>query len=171
MLVHGPRALDVNGFSGLETLDFDSVDRCFAKMAAAGFVGLIAVAACSSQATGSIHQRHECLHCPRAVCCAGESTDALAGLVATHLAPIEDVQQHANNHGDSNHDARDAVRMFGDRHPVYAPQQEAADESDQDDVDDEIYECVHGDLGSLRIVFGRFCGSFGCCGKIRAIKR
>ena len=26
-------------------LDFDSVDRCFAKMAAAGFVGLIAVVA------------------------------------------------------------------------------------------------------------------------------
>ena len=47
MLVHAgsPRALDVHGFSGLETLDFDSVDRCFAKMAAAGFVGLIAVAA------------------------------------------------------------------------------------------------------------------------------
>ena len=30
----------------------------------------------------------------------------------------------------------------------------AADESDQDDVDDEIYECVHGDLGGLHIVFG-----------------
>ena len=29
-------------FSG-QTLDFDSVDRCFAKMAAAGFAGLIAV--------------------------------------------------------------------------------------------------------------------------------
>jgi hypothetical protein len=28
----------------VETLDFDAVDRCFAKMAAAGFVGLIAVA-------------------------------------------------------------------------------------------------------------------------------
>jgi hypothetical protein len=28
----------------METLDFDSVDLCFAKMAAAGFVGLIAVA-------------------------------------------------------------------------------------------------------------------------------
>jgi len=27
----------------LETLDFDAVDRCFAKMAAAGFVGLTAV--------------------------------------------------------------------------------------------------------------------------------
>jgi len=26
-----------------QTLDFDSVDRCFAKMAAAGFVGFIAV--------------------------------------------------------------------------------------------------------------------------------
>src|SRR6516165_4706429 len=90
------------------------------------------------------------------------------------LAPIEDVQQHANNQGDSNHDdrdARDAVRMFGDWHPVYAPQQEAADESDQDDVDDQICECVHGDLGSLRIVFGRLCGWFGCCGKTRAIKR
>jgi len=44
MLVHAgsPRALDVHGFSG-QTLDFDSVDRCFAKMAAAGFVGFIAV--------------------------------------------------------------------------------------------------------------------------------
>ena len=31
------------------------------------------------------------------------------------------------------------------------PYQETADESDQDDVDDEIYECVfHGNLGSLR---------------------
>ena len=28
----------------VETLDFDALDRCFAKMAAAGFVGLIAVA-------------------------------------------------------------------------------------------------------------------------------
>ena len=28
----------------VETLDFDAVDRCFAKMAAAGFAGLIAVA-------------------------------------------------------------------------------------------------------------------------------
>jgi hypothetical protein len=37
-----PRALGVHGFSG-ETLDFDSVDRCFAAMAAAGFVGFIAV--------------------------------------------------------------------------------------------------------------------------------
>ena len=27
----------------METLDFDAVDRCVAKMAAAGFVGLIAV--------------------------------------------------------------------------------------------------------------------------------
>jgi hypothetical protein len=27
----------------VETLDFDAVDRCFAKVAAAGFVGLIAV--------------------------------------------------------------------------------------------------------------------------------
>jgi hypothetical protein len=44
MLVHAasPRALAVDGFTG-ETLDFDSVDRCFAKMAAAGFVQLIAV--------------------------------------------------------------------------------------------------------------------------------
>jgi len=83
-----------------------------------------------------------------------ESTGAVVGRVATHLAPIEGVQQHANNQGDSNHDdrdARDAVRMFGDRHPVYAPQQEAADESDQDDVDDEIYECVHGDLAACEL--------------------
>jgi hypothetical protein len=28
----------------VETLDFDAVDRCFAKMAAAGFAALIAVA-------------------------------------------------------------------------------------------------------------------------------
>ena len=44
--------------------------------------------------------------------------------------------------------------MFGDRLPVYGTQQEAADQSDQDDVDDEIYECVHSDFGSFRIVFG-----------------
>ena len=105
-----------------------------------------------------------------------ESTGAVVGRVATHLAPIEGVQQHANNQGDSNHDdrdARDAVKPFGDPGPelIDPPYQEAADESDQDDVDDEIYECVHGDLGGLRIVFGRFCGSFGCCGKTRAIKR
>jgi len=43
--------------------------------------------------------------------------------------------------------------MFVDRRLVYEPQQEAADESDRDGLDDEIYECVHGDLGSLRIVF------------------
>jgi hypothetical protein len=37
------RALNVHGFSK-ETLDFDSVDRVgFAAMAAAGFVGFIAV--------------------------------------------------------------------------------------------------------------------------------
>ena len=42
MLVQaGSRALGVHGFG--ETLDFDSVDRCFAAMAAAAFVGLIAV--------------------------------------------------------------------------------------------------------------------------------
>jgi len=55
-------------------------------------------------------------------------------------------QKHANDQGDSNHDdrdARDAVRMFVDRHLVYDPQQEAAEEYDQDDVGDEIYECVH----------------------------
>jgi hypothetical protein len=34
-----PKALDVHGFS------FDSIDRCFAAMAAAGFVGFIAVVA------------------------------------------------------------------------------------------------------------------------------
>jgi hypothetical protein len=33
-----------HGFSG-ETLDFDTIDWCFAKMAAAGFVVLIAVVA------------------------------------------------------------------------------------------------------------------------------
>jgi hypothetical protein len=55
-----------------------------------------------------------------------------------------------------------AVKPFGDPGPelINPPYQEAADESDQDDVDDEIYECVHGDLGSLRIVFGRLCGSW-----------
>ena len=39
MLVHAgsPKALDVHGFN------FDSVDRCFAAMAAAGFVAFIAV--------------------------------------------------------------------------------------------------------------------------------
>jgi hypothetical protein len=44
MLVHTgiPRALGGHGLSG-ETLEFDSVDRLFAKMAAAGFVGFIAV--------------------------------------------------------------------------------------------------------------------------------
>jgi hypothetical protein len=44
MLVHAgsPRALGVHGFS-VEALDFDSVDRCFAKMVAAGFVGFIAL--------------------------------------------------------------------------------------------------------------------------------
>ena len=67
-------------------------------------------------------------------------------------------QKHANNQGDSNHDdrdARDAIERFRDRGPelIEQPYQEAAEESDQDDVDDEIYECVHGDLGSLRIVF------------------
>jgi len=38
MLAHAgsPKALDVHGFS------FDSVDRCFAALAAAAFVGLIA---------------------------------------------------------------------------------------------------------------------------------
>jgi hypothetical protein len=42
MLVQaGSRALGGHGFG--ETLDFDSVDRCFAMMAAAAFVGLIAV--------------------------------------------------------------------------------------------------------------------------------
>jgi hypothetical protein len=42
MLVQaGSRALGVHGFG--ETLDFDPVDRCFAAMAAAAFVGLIAV--------------------------------------------------------------------------------------------------------------------------------
>ena len=43
MLVHAgsPRALGVHSFG--ETLDFDAVDWCFAKMAAAAFVGLIAV--------------------------------------------------------------------------------------------------------------------------------
>ena len=68
-------------------------------------------------------------------------------------------QKHANNQGDSNHDdrdAREAVKSFGDPGPglMEPPYQETADESDQDDVDDEIYECVfHDDLGSLRIVF------------------
>jgi hypothetical protein len=37
-----PRALGVRGFSG-EPPDFDSVDRRFAAMAAAGFVQFIAV--------------------------------------------------------------------------------------------------------------------------------
>ena len=37
-----------------------------------------------------------------------ESTGAVVGRVATHLAPIEGVQQHANNQGDSNHDDHDA---------------------------------------------------------------
>ena len=32
--------------SAMETLDLDSVDRCFAAMAAAGFVGFIAVVVC-----------------------------------------------------------------------------------------------------------------------------
>ena len=43
MLVHAdsPKAFDVHGFS------FDSVDRCFAAMAAAGFVGFIAVVVCA----------------------------------------------------------------------------------------------------------------------------
>jgi hypothetical protein len=38
------KALDVHGFSG-ETLHFDSIDRCFAALAATGFVGFIAVVA------------------------------------------------------------------------------------------------------------------------------
>ena len=40
MLAHAgsPKALDVGGFS------FDSVDRCFAALAATAFVGLVAVA-------------------------------------------------------------------------------------------------------------------------------
>jgi hypothetical protein len=33
----------IGSSSAMATLDFDSVDRCFAKMAAAGFVWLIAV--------------------------------------------------------------------------------------------------------------------------------
>ena len=39
MLAHAgsPKALDVHGFS------FDSVDRCFAALAAAAFVGLVAI--------------------------------------------------------------------------------------------------------------------------------
>ena len=39
MLAHAssPKALDVHGFS------FDSVDRCFAAMATAAFVGLVAI--------------------------------------------------------------------------------------------------------------------------------
>jgi len=43
MLAHAdsPKALDVHGFS------FDSVDRCFAALAAAGFVGFIAVVVCA----------------------------------------------------------------------------------------------------------------------------
>jgi hypothetical protein len=48
MLVNAgsPKALDVHGFTGA-TLDFDSVDRVgFAAMAAAGFIGFIAVMAC-----------------------------------------------------------------------------------------------------------------------------
>jgi hypothetical protein len=48
MLVHAgtPKAFVVHGYSG-ETLDFDSVDRVgFAAMAAAGFVGFVAVVVC-----------------------------------------------------------------------------------------------------------------------------
>ena len=45
----------------METLDFDAVDGCFAKMAAAGFVGLIAVAVWAWPAihtsAGFSHQR------------------------------------------------------------------------------------------------------------------
>jgi hypothetical protein len=43
MLAHAgsPKALDVHGF------DFDSVDRCFAALAATGFVGFIAVVVCT----------------------------------------------------------------------------------------------------------------------------
>jgi len=42
--------------------------------------------------------------------------------------------------------------MFVDRHLVYDPQQEAAEEYDQDDVGDEIYECVHhGDPPDFRL--------------------
>jgi len=39
MLAHAgsPKALDVHGFS------FDSVDRCFAALTAAAFVGLVAI--------------------------------------------------------------------------------------------------------------------------------
>ena len=42
MLAHAgsPKALDVHGFS------FDPVDRCFAALAATGFVGFIAVVVC-----------------------------------------------------------------------------------------------------------------------------
>ena len=67
-------------------------------------------------------------------------------------------QKHANNQGDSNHDdrnARDAVRMFGDRRLVYVPKREAADEYDRNDVDGEIYECVHhGDPHAAAIEAG-----------------
>ena len=60
-----------------------------------------------------------------------------------------------------------AVKPFGDPGPelINPPYQEAAGESDQDDVDDEIYECVHGDLGSLRIVSAVYAarGGSGCC--------
>ena len=45
----------------METLDFDAVDRCFAKTAAAGFVVLIAVAVWTLPAihtsAGFSHQR------------------------------------------------------------------------------------------------------------------
>ena len=36
-----PKALNVHGFS------FDSVDRCFAALAATGFVGFVAVVVCA----------------------------------------------------------------------------------------------------------------------------
>ena len=39
--VGSPKALDVHGFS------FDSIDRCFAALAATGFVGFIAVVVCA----------------------------------------------------------------------------------------------------------------------------
>ena len=54
MLAHAgsPKALDVHGFS------FDSVDRCFAALTAAAFVGLIAVVAwvwLSSPSPNALH--------------------------------------------------------------------------------------------------------------------
>jgi len=54
MLVHA-------GSPSGETLDFDSVDRCFAAMAAAAFVGLIAVVVWMMASTSAAASKSACI--------------------------------------------------------------------------------------------------------------